>query len=293
MVVDALLIQVILNGIINGAILALMASGLTLIFGTFRIPNFAHGGFFTWGAFITYYLVTLYGVSLPLAIAASTLAVAAMGVAIEKAVYKPLRKASEDAIFVAATGLLIAFTNGALFLWGDWPRTIPNEFGTTLITVGGISIPSFRLVIIATVATLAVLLYLMVKRMKIGKAIRAVAQDLIVARLVGVRPERVASFTFFVGCGLAALAGSLVGVEFSVSFDMGILPTIKAFIIVVIGGLGSLTGTLAAGIALGVIDSLTVTYLTSAYNNVVTFLLLIVILLIRPQGLFGKEVRRG
>ncbi|MCS6769064.1 MAG: branched-chain amino acid ABC transporter permease [Candidatus Caldarchaeum sp.] len=290
---DALVVQVVLNGVINGAILALMASGLTLIFGTFRIPNFAHGGFFTWGAFTTYYLATVYGFSLPLAVAASTVAIAALGVVVEKAVFRPLRNTSEDTIFVAATGLLIAFTNGALVLWGDWPRSIPHEFGTTLVTVGGITIPFFRLIIIATVASVSVLMYLMVKRTKIGKAMRAVAQDFVMARLVGVRPERVASFTFFVGCGLAALAGSLVGIEFSISFDMGILPTIKAFIIVVIGGLGSLTGTLAAGVALGVIDSLTVTYLTSAYNNVITFILLIIILLIRPQGIFGREVRRG
>ncbi|MDW8360655.1 MAG: branched-chain amino acid ABC transporter permease, partial [Candidatus Caldarchaeum sp.] len=209
------------------------------------------------------------------------------------AVFRPLRNTSEDTIFVAATGLLIAFSNGALVLWGDWPRSIPHEFGTTLVTVGGITIPFFRLIIIATVASVSVLMYLMVKKTKIGKAMRAVAQDFVMARLVGVRPERVASFTFFVGCGLAALAGSLVGIEFSISFDMGILPTIKAFIIVVIGGLGSLTGTLAAGVALGVIDSLTVTYLTSAYNNVITFILLIIILLIRPQGIFGREVRRG
>ncbi|MEM2872075.1 MAG: branched-chain amino acid ABC transporter permease [Candidatus Caldarchaeum sp.] len=290
---DALLAQVVLNGVINGAILALMASGLTLIFGTFRIPNFAHGGFFTWGAFTTYYLATAYGFSLPLAVAASTLAVAALGVVVEKAVYRPLRNTSEDTIFVAATGLLIAFSNGALVLWGDWPRSIPHEYNATLLQFGGITIPFFRLIIITVVALTSLSMYLMVKRTKIGKAMRAVAQDFIVARLVGIKPERVASFTFFVGCGLAALAGSLVGIEFSVSFDMGILPTIKAFIIVVIGGLGSLTGTLAAGMALGVIDSLTVTYLTSAYNNVITFLLLIVILLIRPQGIFGKEVRRG
>ncbi|MEM1937701.1 MAG: branched-chain amino acid ABC transporter permease [Candidatus Caldarchaeum sp.] len=290
---DALIAQVVLNGVINGAILALMASGLTLIFGTFRIPNFAHGGFFTWGAFTTYYLATAYGFSLPLAVAASTLAVAALGVVVEKAVYRPLRNTSEDTIFVAATGLLIAFSNGALVLWGDWPRSIPHEYSATLLQFGGITIPFFRLIIITVVALTSLSMYLMVKRTKIGKAMRAVAQDFIVARLVGIKPERVASFTFFVGCGLAALAGSLVGIEFSVSFDMGILPTIKAFIIVVIGGLGSLTGTLAAGMALGVIDSLTVTYLTSAYNNVITFLLLIVILLIRPQGIFGKEVRRG
>jgi len=291
--VETLFLQAVLNGITNGCILALMALGLALIFGTFRVPNFGHGGFFTWGAFITYFLVMQYGLDIFSAIVLSMLFTAMLGVAAEKSVFKPLRKTSEDVIFVAATGLLIAFTNAALLLWGDWPRSITHPFRDSILRFGTLTIPVFRVIIISVVLSTYFILYLMLKRTTIGKTIRAIAQDTTTARLLGVNPDRVASFTFAVGTALAGLAGSLTGMEFTVSFDMGILPTIKSFIIIVVGGIGSIVGTLVTGIFLGVIDSLTITYLTSAYNNVVAFLLLIVFLLLRPQGILGKEVRRA
>lgn len=288
------MLQAVINGVVNGGLLALMTLGLSLIINTSRIPNFAHGGFFTWGAFITYTLITVYQYDMATAVILSVLSITAIGVAVERTIFRFLRGASEETIFVAATGLLIAFTNGALLLWGDWPRTIPNPLSSTLLNVAeGVSVTMFRLIILATVAATVIVVSMFLKYTKQGKAIRAVYQDTTVSRLVGINSDRIILLTFAIGTSLAGLAGSMAGLEFAISFDMGIPITIKAFLLVIVGGTGSLLGTATAALVFGVIDSLTITYLTSIYNNAVVFAAMMLILLIRPQGIFGREVKRS
>jgi len=287
-------LQAVVNGVVNGGLLALMTLGLSLIINTSRIPNFAHGGFFTWSAFITYNLITVYQIDMAAAVILSVLSITAIGIAVERTIFRFLRGAREETIFVAATGLLIAFTNGALILWGDWPRVIPNPLSNTVIDVfGGVSLTIFRLIMLGTVAATVIVVSIFLKYTKMGKAIRAVYQDATFSRLVGIDSDRIILLTFAIGTFMAGLAGSLAGLEFAISFDMGIPITIKAFLLVIIGGTGNLLGTVIAAIVFGVVDSLTITYITSIYNNAVVFTVMMLILLIRPHGIFGREVRRS
>lgn len=288
------MLQAVVNGVVNGGLLALMTLGLSLIINTSRIPNFAHGGFFTWSAFITYNLITVYQIDMAAAVILSVLSITAIGIAVERTIFRFLRGAREETIFVAATGLLIAFTNGALLLWGDWPRVIPNPLSNTVIDVfGGVSLTIFRLIMLGTVAATVIVVSIFLKYTKMGKAIRAVYQDATFSRLVGIDSDRIILLTFAIGTFMAGLAGSLAGLEFAISFDMGIPITIKAFLLVIIGGTGNLLGTVIAAIVFGVVDSLTITYITSIYNNAVVFTVMMLILLIRPHGIFGREVRRS
>jgi branched-chain amino acid transport system permease protein len=288
------MLQAVVNGIVNGGLLALMTLGLSLIINTSRIPNFAHGGFFTWGAFITYSLITVYRIDMATAVILSILSITALGAAVERTIFRFLRGAKEETIFVAATGLLIAFTNGALLLWGDWPRTLPNPLSSTIINVvEGVSVTIFRLIILVVVALSVIVVSAFLKYTRLGKAIRAVYQDTTVSRLVGINSDRIILLTFALGTAMAGSAGSLAGLEFAISFDMGIPITIKAFLLVIVGGTGSLLGTVTAAIAFGVIDSLTITYITSVYNNAVVFAAMMLILFFRPQGIFGREVKRS
>lgn len=288
------MIQVVVNGLVNGAILALMAISLTIIFSILRVPHFGLGGISVWGAFVAYFGVTRFGLNLALAVLLAAVSMAALGVLIEKLAFRPLRGATEDAMFVSAIGVLIAMENAALLLWGSDARSIPAEGLSFVLAVPGlVYLPAMRAVIFA-VASLAFLgLYFFVKRTRTGKAMRAVAQDSVAARLLGVPIDRVASYTFALGSAMAGVAGALVGAAFTFNFEMGSPSVLKAFVVVVLGGLGSVAGAIAGGFALGTVDSLTLTYVTSEYKHLVAFGLLILVLVFRPSGIFGQRKLRA
>jgi len=289
------MLQVLTNGLVNGAILALMAISLTIIFSILRVPHFGLGGVFVWAAFVAFFSVTRFGLNFWLAVLAAVVSMAGLGVVIERLAFRQLRTATEDAMFVSAIGVLIVLENGALLLWGGEPYSIPvpDALGFVVSLGNVVYLPAMRILILVVTALAFILLHLFVKRTRLGKAMRAVAQDGVAARLLGVPIDRVASWTFALGSGMAGLAGALVGAAFSFNFEMGSLSILKAFVVVVLGGLGSVGGAIVGAMVLGVVDSLTLTYVTSEFKQLVAFTVLIVVLVVRPSGLFGQRHARA
>lgn len=289
------MIQVLANGVINGAILALMAISLTIIFGILRVPHFGLGGVFVWGAFAAYFAVTRAGMPLFPAILLAAAAMAVLGVVVEKVAFRRLRGASEESMFVAAIGVLIVLENGALLLWGSETRSIPvPETLQSVVSFGKLLyLPAMRVLIFVVATVSFVALYVFVRWTRTGKAMRAVAQDPVAARLLGVPIDRVASATFALGSAMAGIAGAIVGAAFTFNFEMGGLSVLKAFVVVVLGGLGSVAGAIVGGFALGVVDSVTLTYVTSQFKQLVAFGVLILVLVLRPSGLFGERSPRA
>jgi branched-chain amino acid transport system permease protein len=288
-------IQVFVNGLVNGAVLALMAISLTLIFSILRVPHFGLGGIFVWGAFVAYFAVTAWKLHFLVAMLVAAVSMAAFGVLIEKAAFRRLRAATEDAMFVSAIGVLIALENGALLMWGGETQSVPvPEALSTVLSIRGVVYLPLTRVLIFVIAALAFPgLYVYVRTTRMGKAMRAVAQDPVAARLLGVPIDRVASHTFALGSGMAGLAGAIVGAAFTFNFEMGSPAILKAFVVVVLGGLGSVAGAIVGGFILGVVDSVTLTYVTSQFKQLVAFSVLILVLVIRPSGLFGQRALRA
>ncbi len=289
------MIQVLANGVINGAILALMAISLTIIFSILRVPHFGLGGIYAWGAFAAYFAVTLLHLPFVVAVLVAAGGMAVLGAVIEKLAFRPLRGHGEEAMFVSAIGILIALENAALLLWGAETRTIPipDVLGKVVSFGGVLYVPAMRLLIFVVAAIAFAGLHVFVRFTRIGKAMRAVAQDPSAARLLGVPIDRVASATFALGSGMAGLAGAIVGAAFTFNFEMGGLAVLKAFVVVVLGGLGSVAGAIVGGFALGIVDSLTLTYVTSQFKQLVAFSVLILVLVVRPSGLFGERSPRA
>jgi branched-chain amino acid transport system permease protein len=288
------MLQVVTNGLVNGAIFALIAVSLTLIFSILRVPHFGLGGVLVWGAFVAHLTVTRLGWNFWLALALAALSMALLGVVVERLAFHRLQGASEEAMFVAAIGVLIVLENAAFLIFGDATQSIPvpDEL-RPVYTVGRVYLPATRLLIFAVTILAYLGLYLYVKKTRMGKAMRAVAQDRMAARLLGVPIGRVAALTFAVGSGLAGLAGAIVGAAFTFNFETGTLAILRAFVVVVLGGLGSVAGTVVGGVILGVVDSFTQTYVTSEFKQLVGFSVLILVLVLRPSGLFGQRAVRA
>jgi branched-chain amino acid transport system permease protein len=287
-------IQVIANGLVNGAILALVAIGLTIIFGIFRVPHFGLGGIFVWGAFTAYYAERA-GVPFGACIVLAGVAMAGLGWVVNQAAFRPLRKASEEAMFVSAIGVLGVLDNAALLAFGSDTRSIPipGALQTVISIPGVVYLPAMRVVILGLAVLAFLLLHVFVKTTTIGKAMRAVAQDGPAARLLGIPIERVAGFTFALGSGITGVAGAIVGAAFTFNFETGSLSILKAFVVVVLGGLGSVPGAIIGGFILGIVDSVTLTYVTSQFKQLVAFGLLILVLVVRPSGLLGQRSLRA
>ena len=287
------MIQALANGLVNGTIYVLVALSLTIIYSIFRVPHFGLGGILVWGAFMAYFAVNAFKLNFLMGVVFAAASMAALGLVVEKVAFKPLRASTEGAIFVSAVGVLIALENAALVLWGDANRSIsiPKSLDFTVAIPGVLYLPAMRVLIFVVVMLVIVGLWLLIKKTKMGKSMRAVAQDRVAARLLGVPIDRVASYTFALGSAMAGVAGAFLAAGFAFVYHMGGMLILKGFVIVVLGGLGSVGGAIVGGFILGVADSLTLTYVTSEFKNLVTFSLLILILVIRPQGIFGEIER--
>lgn len=287
------MLQVLANGIVQGAVLALVAISLTIIFSILRVPHFGLGGIFVWGAFAGFF-ARQWGAPFWVAMAVAAVSMAVLGVLIDWVAFRRLRAATEDAMFVSAIGVLIVMENSALLLFGGETRSIEVPPGLSfVVSFAGVYIPAMRVVIFGLTALAFAALMLFVRTTRMGKAMRAVAQDRVAARLLGVPIDRIASWTFAIGSGLAGLAGALVGAAFTFNFEAGGLAILKAFVVVVLGGLGSVAGAIVGGFVLGIVDSLTLTYVTSQFKQLVSFGVLILVLVLRPSGLFGQKAPRA
>lgn len=284
-----LFFQQIFNGVMLGSTYAIVAVGLTLVFGILQIPNFAHGHLYMLGAYITFFLMTLYGFGFWSALVTSMVALGLIGMLIERVVYRPLQDRPHINSFISAVGAMIILETSVIVFWGPQGRRIPNPY-PDIFELFGITMSYQRLLVIVAAIVLIVLLQIFIKKTTTGTTIEAVAQNREGAMLVGINVNRVSSLTFAISTATAAAAASLVAPIFMISPTMGALLGMKAFVIVILGGLGSIPGAILGGYILGILEAVGGGYLSAAYKDVYAFGALILILSIRPTGLFGKEV---
>lgn len=283
-----LLFQQLFNGVMLGSTYAIVALGLTLVYGILQIPNFAHGHMYMLGAYVCFFLITVFGLGYWPALVATAILLAVAGIVLERLAYSPLRKQPHISSFISALGALIVLENGVIALWGPQGQRIPNPY-PGIIEVFGITMSQQRLLVIAAAVVMILLLQLFIKKTTLGSTIEAVAQNPEGAKLVGINVKLVSSLTFAISTGLAAIAACLVAPIFMISPSMGAMLGMKAFVIVILGGLGSVPGAIVGGLILGLIEALGGGYLSAAYKDVFAFGALVLILAVKPTGLFGKE----
>lgn len=294
-----MLFQQLINGLTVGGVYALIALGYTMVYGILELINFAHGEIYMLGAYLgiiffafftaaglTSYSLTL---SLVLTLVLSVAFCSAYGFTMERVAYRPLRNAPRLSPLISAIGVSIFLQNYVMLTQGATDKVFPHLFGEVGFTFAGARITYLQISIIVLCCLLMLFLHLYVARTKMGKAMRAVAQDKVMASLVGINIESVISVTFIIGSGLAAVAGIMVAMYYGlVNYSIGYIAGIKAFTAAVLGGIGSIPGAMFGGIFLGLVESLGASYISSEYKDAYAFAVLIVVLLIKPSGIFGK-----
>ncbi|NLB17745.1 MAG: branched-chain amino acid ABC transporter permease [Syntrophomonadaceae bacterium] len=287
-------LQQLINGLTLGSTYALIALGYTMVYGIVQLINFAHGEIYMFGAFFGLLLVLTFEVDIFLAIAGAMIFCMLMGILVERVAYRPLRGSSRLSALISAIGVSIFLSTFMVLLRGPNSTSYPSSvMAIKTYNFGSIELSSLQIMILVTAAVLMIGLELMVKRTRMGKAMRACSQDLDAARLMGINVDRTISFTFALGSALAAAGGVMVGVYYNaVQPYMGTMAGLKAFAAAVLGGIGSIPGAMLGGILLGVLENLGVAYLASSYKDAIAFGILILVLLIRPQGLLGKATTK-
>jgi branched-chain amino acid transport system permease protein len=287
------LLQHLVNGLVLGGTYALLGIGLTLIFGLMNLVNFAHGEFYTLGAYLTFAALAVSGLNFFAALAVAIGLGALAGALCERVLLAPLRGQSIDTTMLVMIGLWIALQNGELLVWGGVAKSIPHPFPTAPFTLGPISIAPLRVFVVVTALALIAASWLLIQRTRLGRAMRATFQDRETAALMGVPIGRIHTVTFAFGSALAAAAGALLGPVFLAYPSMGDLASLKAFSVVILGGLGNLPGATLGGLILGVAEELGAGYVSSGYRDAVGFVIIIAVLLLRPSGLFARAERIG
>lgn len=293
-------LQQLINGLAVGGIYALVALGYTMVYGVLKLINFAHGDIFTIGAYLGMTLLVSGGLSgsmtpvlaVGLVVIIVFGLVALLGVALERVAYRPLRKANRLAAVVSALGASIVFQNAVMLIYGARVYVYPENLIPTLtFNIFGLNVPLMRVIVIVSSLVLMLALYAFINRTRMGTAIRAVAIDQGAARLMGINVDRVISLVFFIGAGLGGVAGVMVGTYYGqIDFTMGWSYGLKAFTAAILGGIGTIPGAMIGGLLLGVIEALGASYLAMAWKDAIAFLVLILILIIRPTGLLGERV---
>jgi branched-chain amino acid transport system permease protein len=281
--------QVIFWGLYAGCIYILLATGLNLIFGVMKVVNFAHGEFLMLGTYITFSLFLLSGFNPYVLLFASLPLLIVVGVITERLCFRPILGSGKlNEIFVSL-GLIYIFQNIVAMIWTDEWKTLESPFRNILIDIGLVQIPLDYIIIIITTAIILLLLHVFLHKTTLGKAIRATSQNRNGAMLMGVNVERMDMITFGIGAGLAGAAGTMWAVSGQVFNPyMGSIPAIKAFAIIILGGLGSIPGAIIGGLAIGLGENITAYTLGGSWKDAVSFVILIIVLVIRPTGLFGE-----
>ena len=287
------LLQHLLNGLLLGATYSLLGIGLTLVFGLMNVVNFAHGEFYTLGAYAAFAALALAAVNFFLAIPLAIVAGALAGAVCERVLLRPLRAQSIDTVMLVMIGLWIAMQNAELLGWGGVAKSVPTPFPTQPVVLGAVSVAPLRIFVFVVSGLLILGAHLLLSRTKLGRAMRATFQDRETAALMGVSIERIHTVTFAFGAGLAAAAGALLGPVFLLYPSMGDLASLKAFSVVILGGLGNFGGAALGGLVLGIAEELGAGYISSGYRDAVGFLMIVVVLLLRPSGLFARAERVG
>jgi branched-chain amino acid transport system permease protein len=295
------LVQQIINGLSLGSIYALIALGYTMVYGILRLINFAHGEVFMVGAYVGYYAAITLGIehyeasgaAFPLGLAllvlaVSMLAAALLGVLIEAAAYRPVRSAQRLTPLITAIGVSLFLQNAGMLVFSPNPRRYPAILQEVRFEIGGVIVTNIKLAIFGVAIALMVALHVVVQRTWTGRAMRALSFNLDAARLMGIDTNRIIQATFAIGSGLAAAGGILFGLDqIMINPLMGMLTGLKAFVAAVLGGIGNIPGAVVGGLLIGLAEQLTAGYLSPDYRDAITFVILIVILLLKPEGLLG------
>ena len=282
-------LQQLINGLVLGSTYALIALGYTMVYGIIELINFAHGEIYMFGAFVGMYLVTVFKVPFVIAFLLAMVLASLLGVTVEFLAYRPLRRSSRLAALISAIGASIFLQNLALLVMGPRPYTFPSPFTPKVYKTALVTISRVELIILAVSFLLMVGLTFLIQKTKIGKAMRATAQDKDTASLMGININLVITVTFAVGSALGAAAGVMVGIYFrTVTPMMGLMPGLKGFVAAVLGGIGSIPGAMLGGLLLGVAEVMGAAYISSQYRDAIAFAILIIVLLFKPAGLIGK-----
>ncbi|OZI51043.1 branched-chain amino acid ABC transporter permease [Bordetella genomosp. 4] len=281
-----LVAQATINGLVVGLLYLLMAVGFTLVFGVMRMVNFAHGEFYMLGAFGAYFLTSNLHLPFLAAVAVTFAGAVVIGALLEWVILQPFRRDELNGM-IATIGLAMILQNLALMFFGPDPLSMPAVVkGVTRL--GSVVIPSARVYVVIFALGVLALLYGFLRYSRPGRALRAVVEDFEIASIQGIRARIYYPLGFGIGVGLAAVAGALMAPLFSVSPFVGATPLLKAFIVVILGGLGSIPGAAVAGLVLGLVESYASLYLTSSTADMLIFALVILMLVVRPKGLLGR-----
>ena len=284
--------QQLVNGIILGSIYALLALGYTMVYGIIKLINFAHGDIYMMGAFVGYYAINSLKMNFWIALVFSMIVCAILGVVIEFLAYRPLRNSTRISALITAIGVSFFLEYIMVYFVGADTRSFPQSIKMYTYHFGSISVTNVQLLILVVALVLMVALQLIVKKTKMGKAMRAVSVDSDAAELMGINVNNTISFTFALGSSLAGAAGVLIGLYYnSIEPLMGMTPGIKAFVAAVLGGIGIIPGAALGGFVIGILETLSTAIGLSSYRDAIVYGVLIVILLVRPAGILGKNVK--
>ena len=287
-------LQYLINGISIGSVYAIIALGYTMVYGIAKMLNFAHGDVIMVGAYISFCVTNYLGLPAWVSILAAMAVCTGLGILIEGLAYKPLRGTSSLAVLITAIGVSYFLQNAAQLLWGSAPKNFTSivTFAPIKLFDGRLTITGEVLLTVAASIVIMVGLTLFTGKTRVGKAMRAVSEDRDAAQLMGINVNRTISMTFAIGSALAAIAGVLLcSTVPTLQPTTGSMPGIRAFTAAVFGGIGSIPGAMLGGILLGIIETMTKAYLSTQFSDAIVFLVLIVVLLVKPAGLMGKMVQ--
>ena len=284
--------QQLVNGVQIGSVYALVAIGYTMVYGIAKMINFAHGDIIMVGSYVALIFFQSSGLPVWGVIAATAAVSAVLGVTIERLAYKPLRGGSRMSALITTIGVSLMLQNGFLLLFGSSPRPFPNHFTGEGFTLGGVTVSRLTAITLVVTVVLMVLLTLFVNRTRVGKAMRAVSEDQGAAQLMGINIDTSISITFAIGSALAAVAAVLYSSTYPlINPYLGSMLGLRAFIAAVIGGIGVIPGAMIGGFIIGIAEALIKRYISSAMADAIVFALLIIMLLVKPSGLLGRNER--
>ena len=285
-----ILLQVLFWGLYAGCIYILLATGLNLIFGVMKIVNFAHGELLMLGAYITATVFVLSGLNPYFIIFLTMLVLGLIGIVVERLCFRPILGTGKLNEIFLSLGLIYVFQNGVALIWGDERQVLNSPYQMVSVPIGAIQLPLDYIIIIVITVLILVGLHLLLRRTDLGRAIRATSQNRKGAMIVGIDVERMDMISFGIGSGLAAAAGTLWVVSGQVFNPyIGSIPAIKAFSIIILGGLGSIPGAIAGGLLYGIAENGAAYFLGGIWKDSISFLILIIVLIFRPTGLFGES----
>ena len=290
MVDVGILLQILFWGVYAGCIYILLATGLNLIFGVMKIVNFAHGEFLMLGAYITATVFFMTGVNPYAIIIISMLVLIGIGAVVERLCFRPILGTSKLNEIFLSLGLIYIFQNSAAMIWGDQWQSIRSPYQGITVSLGPLNVPVDYLIIMAVTSAILCALYFFLRKTETGRQMRATSQNRKGAMLVGINVERMDIMSFSIGCALAAAAGTLWVVSGQVFNPyMGSIPAVKAFAIIILGGLGSIPGAIAGGLLYGIAENGAAYFLGGVWKDAISFIILIIVLVVKPTGLFGES----